>query len=84
MTVPILEIPEEIDGICQSYKPLFSEPQFRQFERFITGLMVSDHADIEALSEGYRLSQSYDALHHFVSYRGNGRWKWGGVRYFDK
>ncbi|MBI3293226.1 MAG: IS701 family transposase [Deltaproteobacteria bacterium] len=69
MTIPILEIPAEIDTICQSYKPLFSEPQFRQFERFITGLMVSDHADIEALSEGYRLSQSYDALHHFVSDR---------------
>lgn len=44
MTIPILEIPEEIDGICQSYKSLFSKPQFRQFERFITGLMISDHA----------------------------------------
>ena len=68
MTIPILEIPTEV-AVCQSYVPLFSKPQFRQFERFITGLMVSDTADIEALVEGYRLSQSNDALHHFVSDR---------------
>jgi hypothetical protein len=67
MTIPILEIPEEIGTICEFYKPLFSKPQFQQFERFITGLMISDTADIASLSEGYRLSQSYDALHHFIS-----------------
>lgn len=67
MTIPILEIPEEISEVCQLYKPLFSKPQFKQFEKFLTALMISDHADIEALSEGYQLSQSYDALHHFVS-----------------
>jgi len=29
--------------------------------------MISDDADIESLAEGFRLSQSYDSLHHFAS-----------------
>jgi len=65
--LPILEIPEDISRLCSFYSPAFSSPQYRQFEKFLTALMISDHADIEALASGYRLSQSYDALHHFVS-----------------
>ena len=67
MNLPILEIPEEISQLCQSYQPLFSKPQYKQFERFITAVMVADEANIEALAEGYRLSQSYDRLHHFAA-----------------
>lgn len=67
MSLPILEIPEEISQLCQSYQPLFSKPQYRQFERFITAIMVADEANIEALAEGYKLSQSYDRLHHFAA-----------------
>ena len=67
MTLPILEIPEDVSRLCSAYSPAFSAPQYRQFEKFITSLMISDHADIEALASGYRLAQSYDALHHFVS-----------------
>lgn len=67
MTIPILEIPEEIASVCDAYRPIFSKPQFKHFERFLTGLVISDEANIEALAEGFQLSQSYDALHHFVS-----------------
>lgn len=67
MSLPILEIPGEISQLCQPYRSLFSKPQFRQFERFLTALLIADKANIEALAEGYHLSQSYDALHHFVS-----------------
>jgi SRSO17 transposase len=67
MSLPILEIPEDVSRLCTAYTPAFSAPQYRQFEKFITSLMVSDDADIEALASGYRLSQSYDSLHHFVS-----------------
>lgn len=67
MNLPILEIPNDLHELCQPYAPLFSKPQYQQFERFISALMITDDANIEALSEGYRLSQSYDRLHHFVS-----------------
>lgn len=67
MNIPILEIPEQMELLCQPYAPLFSKPQFLQFERFLTALMVSNEANLEALSEGYRLCQSYDRLHHFVA-----------------
>lgn len=67
MNLPILEIPKDLHDLCQPYAPLFSRPQYQQFEHFITALTVADEANIEALSEGYRLSQSYDRLHHFVS-----------------
>jgi SRSO17 transposase len=67
MTLPILEIPSEVSKHCQPYQTLFSKPQFKQFERFITSLLISDEANLESLSEGLRLSQSYDSLHHFVS-----------------
>jgi SRSO17 transposase len=65
--LPILEIPQDISRLCTAYEPAFSRPQYKQFERFITSLMVSSDADIAALASGHRLSQSYDSLHHFVS-----------------
>jgi hypothetical protein len=67
MSLPILEIPEDISRLCTEYKTSFSKPQYLQFERFITGLLVSNDADIESLAEGYRINQSYDNLHHFVA-----------------
>lgn len=67
MNLPILSVPEELETLCKPYESLFSKPQFLQFERFITALTVSNEANIEALSEGYRMSQSYDRLHHFVT-----------------
>lgn len=67
MILPIVEMPKDIEELCQPYEPLFSKPQFLQFERFITGLLITNKADIAALSEGYRMSQSYDRLHYFIS-----------------
>ena len=67
MTLPIIEIPENISALCKPYQPIFSRPQYNQFERYITSLFVSDKADIQSLSEGYKISQSYDSLHNFVS-----------------
>lgn len=67
MILPIVEMPKDIEELCQPYESLFSKPQFLQFERFLTGLMVTNKADIAALSEGYRMQQSYDRLHYFVS-----------------
>jgi SRSO17 transposase len=67
MILPIMEIPDDLHRLCTPYQSLFSKPQFSQFEKFITGLMVSNEANLDALSEGYRAAQSYDRLHHFVS-----------------
>lgn len=67
MKVPILEIPEKVSELCTSYSPLFSRPQYNQFERYITSLFVSDEANVQSLAEGFRISQSYDSLHNFVS-----------------
>lgn len=67
MSLPILEIPEEIASVCKLYQPVFSKPQFLHFKQFFLSLLLTGEGDIEALSEGYSLSQSYDALHHFVS-----------------
>lgn len=67
MSLPILEIPEEISSVCELYEPVFSKPQFLHFKQFFLSLLLTDAGNIEALSEGYRMSQSYDALHHFVS-----------------
>lgn len=67
MMLPIVEMPKDIEELCKPYEPLFSKPQFLQFERFLTGLMITNKADIAALSEGYRMQQSYDRLHYFIS-----------------
>lgn len=67
MRLPILEIPQEIHGLCSNYKDNFSVPQFKNFERFVTGIIVNDKADIWALSQGFNLGKHYDSLHHFVS-----------------
>lgn len=66
MILPILEIPKEIDEVCHNYKGIFSKPQYAQFTKFITGIIIEDKADIEALSQGYKAAQSYDRLHQFV------------------
>ncbi len=67
MRLPILEILKEIHEICLNYKGLFTVPQFKNFERFITGIIVNDKADIQALSEGFELGKHCDSLHHFLS-----------------
>jgi len=65
--LPIVEMPQDIEELSKPYEPLFSKPQFLQFERFLTGLLVTNKADIAALSEGFQMQQSYDRLHYFVS-----------------
>jgi len=67
MTLPIIEIPEEISSVCGLYQPVFSKPQFLHFKQFFLSLLITDGADIDALAAGFRSFQSYDALHHFVS-----------------
>lgn len=67
MRLPILEIPQEIHDLCSNYKAHFSVPQLKNFERFITGIIVNDKADIWALSQGFELGKHYDSLHHFIS-----------------
>lgn len=67
MTIPILEIPKDIKSLCSQYRENFSTPQFKNFERFITGLIVNDQADIQALSSSFNLGKHYDSLHHFLS-----------------
>ncbi len=65
--LPVIKIPKEVEEFSKEYVPAFSQAQYYQFQKFITGMMISDTFDIEALSKGFKVSQSYDALHHFVS-----------------
>lgn len=67
MNIPILQIPKQIQELCQNYKSNFSVPQFKNFENFITGIIISDQADISALSKGFEQGKHYDSLHHFAS-----------------
>ena len=53
MNIPILQIPKQIQELCQNYKSNFSIPQFKNFENFITGIIINDQADIYALSKGF-------------------------------
>ncbi|MEW6104555.1 MAG: transposase [bacterium] len=68
--IPILEIPEDIHKVCQNYNSVFErKPQFKNFERFITGIIVNDKANIQALAKSFRRGRydRYDSLHHFLS-----------------
>ncbi len=65
--IPILEIPEDIHKLCQNYNHILGKPQFKNFERLITGIIISDRANIQSLAEGFRREKSYDSLHHFLS-----------------
>jgi hypothetical protein len=38
--IPILEIPQEIDKVCQNYNHIIKKkPQFKNFERFVTAIL---------------------------------------------
>ncbi len=65
--IPILEIPEDIHKLCYNYNTTFKKPQFKNFERFITGIIINDRANIQALAQGFRKNGSYEGLHHFLS-----------------
>jgi len=67
MNIPILQIPKQIQELCQNYKHNFSVPQFKNFENFITAIIINDQADISALSKGFEQGKHYDSLHHFTS-----------------
>jgi len=65
--IPILEIPEDIHKLCENYNGVFKKPQFKNFERFITGIIINDKANVQALAQGFRRNGGYDGLHHFLS-----------------
>lgn len=65
--IPILEIPQEIDKVCQNYNHILKKSQFKNFELLITGIIINDIANIQALAQGFEGGQHYDSLHHFLS-----------------
>lgn len=65
--IPILEIPKDIHKLCENYNGVLKKPQFKNFERFITGIIINDKANVQALSQGFRRNGGYDGLHHFLS-----------------
>lgn len=67
MSIPILEIPSEIHTGCLEYQNIFSVPQFKNFERFVTGIIINDQADVQALASSFNSGKHYDSLHHFLT-----------------
>lgn len=74
MDIPILQIPKDIEELCQNYKDIFTVPQFKRFEQFITGIIINDKADIQALSHGFEHGKHYDSLHLISYQKATGTW----------
>ncbi len=56
-----------IHKLCENYNGVLKKPQFKNFERFITGIIINDRANVQALAQGFRRNGGYDSLHHFLS-----------------
>jgi len=51
MSIPIVEIPRELKKQLKPYRKIFNKPQFRQFQKLITGLIVSDKKTIQEIND---------------------------------
>ena len=48
--MPLVEIPPFVSQYAQNYKDLFSPEQFEHFQRYLTGLFVSENKTIQAIN----------------------------------
>ena len=51
MSLPIIEIPAQIKRSLNDYRDIFTNPQFGHFQRFITGLIVSDNKTVQEIND---------------------------------
>ena len=54
MSLPVIEISAQIKRSLNNYRDIFTNPQFDHFQRFITGLIVSDNKTVQEINDCFR------------------------------
>ena len=67
MSLPVVCVPPVLNSLIREYRKFFTKPQFKHFNRFITGLIVSKNKTIEEINDAFgKCDQS--CLNRFVSH----------------
>jgi SRSO17 transposase len=68
MSTPIVEVPSSIKKYCQRFRNLFgNERQFLHFERYMTGLIVSENVTVEGINELFTDGTDSSNLNRFLT-----------------
>lgn len=66
MSLPVVEIPRELRKLMKPYRKNFTKPQFKQFRKLITGLIVSDKKTIQEINDCFN-DTDQSSLNKFVT-----------------
>lgn len=68
MACPIVEIPGSVRAYCESFRGLFAnEPQFLHFQRYVTGLIVSENVTVEGINTLFPEGTDPSNLNRFLT-----------------
>ena len=70
MSLPIISIPSTINKLLSEYSGFFTKPQFGNFRRLITGLIVSENKTLQKINDQFG-KRNQSSLNRFVS---NSKW----------
>jgi SRSO17 transposase len=51
MSLPIIEMPNQLKASLEVYRKIFTKPQFSHFKRLIAGLIISDNKTIQEIND---------------------------------
>ena len=66
MSLPLVEIPQQIKKLLSFYKKCFKRKQYKHFRNLITGLIVSDNKTIQEINDCFR-DNDQSSLNRFLT-----------------
>lgn len=67
MSLPIICIPPVLNRLLNPYRGFFTKPQYNNFRRLVTGLIVSENKTIQEINDGFN-ERNQSSLNRFVSH----------------
>ncbi len=66
MSLPIIEMPNQLKANLEVYRKIFTKPQFSHFKRLITGLIISDNKTIQEINDCFN-ERDQSSLNKFLT-----------------
>ena len=66
MSLPIIEMPNQLRASLEVYQKMFTKPQFNHFKRLIVGLIISDNKTIQEINDCFN-ERDQSSLNKFLT-----------------
>lgn len=65
--IPIVAHPKSVEQFSLAFKSMFSKPQFENFKRYLSGLIISDNKTLTAISSKFLEGVDQSNLNRFLT-----------------